>query len=124
MEHVRLKELAAQVAHDTLCSYCELLKEDSQHAWADIGELARERILRDVSMVLDDPAQSLQRLHFTWAMARAREGWRFGEKKSYSTKIDPELVPFVYLGREQRIKYALFSATVLSVMKHCATLKD
>jgi hypothetical protein len=53
-----------------------------------------------------------EELHESWCDFKVKEGWKFGNEKSFENKTHPCLVPYNQLPPEQKLKDFVFSEIV------------
>jgi len=51
-------------------------------------------------------------LHAKWVLHRESLGWKLGDKKSFTDKTDPLMIPWEKLGDRQKLKDKLFLSIV------------
>lgn len=112
MSNARI-EACARAAHEVNRAYCIAIGDTSQQSWDDAHEWQRESARNGVVSALggDTPEQS----HQVWLAEKVRTGWVYGPTKDPDAKTHPCMVPYAELPPEQRVKDALYLATVRMV---------
>jgi hypothetical protein len=103
-------EQIAELCHEVNRVYCHLLGDDSQLPWAEAPDWQKSSAIKGVAGVIagNTPEQS----HESWLAEKKETGWKFGPVKDAEKKEHPCFVPYAELSDEQRVKDALFVATV------------
>lgn len=107
---------AAKTAHEVNRAWCQANGDMSQSAWEDAPEWQKDSAVLGVKNVLANPDTTPEQSHISWSNHKLSEGWVYGEVKDPEAKTHPCLVPYGDLPPEQRIKDALFIASVKAVL--------
>lgn len=83
--------------------------------WVEAPEEMRDSVIDGVLYLLGNPEATPQESHANWLAFKEREGWSYGEVKSFRYKTHPCFVPYEQLPRDQRVKDALFHGIVRSL---------
>lgn len=105
-------EAIAMVCHEANRAYCRALGDESQPAWENAPDWARESAINGVQFHLDNPLSSPIDSHENWMREKVEAGWVYGEVKDPEAKTHPCLLPYHALPEEQRLKDSLFIAVV------------
>ena len=109
---------AAEAAHEVNRAYCAALGDTSQPAWADAPDWQRDSVVAGVQAIVDNPDMTPEQAHAGWLARKRADGWVYGPVKDTESKTHPCMVAYFDLPVSQRVKDALFGATVLGVLSH------
>jgi hypothetical protein len=106
-------EIAARNAHEANRAYCAALGDRSQPAWEVASEEQRDSCFVGVKGVLmgNGPEES----HLSWLAEKRKNGWKYAPLKDVEMREHPCMVPYGELPASQRMKDAVFVATVRAV---------
>lgn len=104
------REACAEAAHEMNRIYCASLGDMSQPIWRDAPDWQKSSAINGVKGALagNTPEQS----HESWSAEKVAAGWVYGEVKDPEKKTHHCLVPYADLPPAQRMKDALFIATL------------
>lgn len=112
-----LVERAAAAAHEANRVYClHVLGDASQPVWDDAPDWQKASAKLGVQAVIANPDQTPEESHASWLKHKRDTGWVYGPVKDPDVKEHPCMVPYDQLPVEQRVKDALFIATVKAVI--------
>lgn len=112
-----LVERAAAAAHEANRVYClHVLGDASQPAWDDAPGWQKDSAKLGVKAVMANPDQTPEQSHASWLQHKRDTGWVYGPVKDPDVKEHPCMVPYDQLPVGQRVKDALFIATVKAVI--------
>ena len=111
-----LAEIAARVAHEVNRAYCEHIGDDTQKPWKEAEQWERDSAHMGVRVLMENPDLTPAQQHSMWVAHKKKEGWRYGKEKDEKEKAHPCIVPFDELPEEQKLKDALFQASVKAVL--------
>ena len=106
----RYIERCAEFAHEVNRLFCRLTGDYSQPDWLGAPSWQRESARKGVAGALagNTPEES----HAGWLEEKTRTGWKYGPVKDPDRKEHPCMVPYAQLPPAQRVKDALFLASV------------
>jgi hypothetical protein len=111
-------EQIAKIAHQTMKAYSETLDDYSQINWEELTptqqQMVRDAVNNFLVAVEKGTILDEKNVHNNWMEARIKEGWTYGETKSYINKTDPMLVPFSQVPAEQTVKYKLLRKVIFA----------
>ncbi len=105
----------AEATHQANRSYCVIIGDNSQPAWADAPNWQKISAVKGVLGVFDGntPEQS----HESWLAEKKATGWKYGEVKDPEKKEHPCFVPYSELPEAQKIKDHVFVTTAKALLK-------
>lgn len=107
----------AAAAHMANRAYCIGIGDTSQPAWENAPDWQRESAILGVGAVLDGgPEHTPEKSHKGWLAQKVAEGWTYGPVKDPEKKQHPCMVPYAELPEAQRLKDAIFIATVRAMV--------
>ena len=112
-----LIEKIAETCHEVNRSYCEVMNDFSQVAWADAPQNIKQSAVDGVVFKLMNPEATSKDMHDNWCLFKKQDGWVFGEEKDAEKKTHPCLVEYEQLPQFQRAKDAIFSTIVTQMSK-------
>lgn len=105
-------EEIAKVCHETNRAYCSVIGDNSQKPWDEAPQWQRDSAIKGVAYHVHNPAARPSDSHNSWLAEKARDGWKYGDKKDEVKKEHPCFVPYEELATSQRVKDYLFKAVV------------
>lgn len=107
-------DACARAAHEANRSYCIAIGDTSVAPWEHATTWQRESIIIGVRDVLEQ-GNGPRQCHESWLRSKLADGWEYGATKDPEKKTHPSIVVYDALPPTQRVKDALFVATVLAV---------
>ena len=105
-------EKIAQKCHEANKAYCESIGDNSQPSWEDAPDWQKQSARMGVVLHMEKPDAGPEASHISWRAQKAKEGWKYGEKKCPEAKTHPCMVDFKDLPEEQQKKDVIFRDTV------------
>lgn len=105
-------EKIAKVCHEANRAYCQTLGDYSQPIWEDAPDWQKSSAIKGVEFNLANPDAPPSHSHDCWLEEKRKTGWKYGPIKDPEKKEHPCFVPYEQLPPEQKLKDALFKATV------------
>lgn len=105
-------ERIAKKCHEANKAYCESIGDNSQPSWEDAPDWQKQSARMGVKLHMENPAAGPEASHVSWRAQKAKEGWKYGEKKCPEAKTHPCMVDFKDLPEEQQKKDVIFRDTV------------
>lgn len=105
----------AEATHQTNRSYCAIIGDNSQPAWADAPNWQKISAVKGVLGVHkgNTPEQS----HESWLKEKRATGWKYGPVKDPEKKEHPCFVPYALLPPEQKLKDHVFVTTATALLE-------
>jgi hypothetical protein len=100
----------ARICHEANRAYCSTIGDDSQLAWNDAPQWARDSAIKGVQFAHDNPTSTPEKSHESWLKEKQETGWKYGPVKDVDLKEHPCFVPYSDLPHEQQVKDHLFQA--------------
>ena len=110
-------EPIACAAHMANRAYCIAQGDTSQPLWEDAPEWQKSSARNGVRAILTNPDTTPEQSHEGWLKQKTEEGWKYGAVKDPDKKEHPCFLPYAELPESQRMKDAIFGATVRSMAK-------
>jgi hypothetical protein len=107
----------ACAAHMANRAYCIALGDNSQPLWEDAPDWQQSSAKNGVRAILKNPDTTPEQSHEGWLKQKTEEGWKYGAVKDPEKKEHPCFLPYAELPEAQRVKDAIFGATVRSMAK-------
>lgn len=111
MNMARIED-AAQLAHEVNRAFCVSMGDGSHPPWDEAPDWQRDSVINGVRHALENPGVTAEDSHNNWMAQKMRDGWIFGPVKDARAKEHPSLLPYDQLTPTERVKDALFLATV------------
>lgn len=111
---VTIDEIVARACHEVNRSYCDLIGDYSQVAWADAPQWQRDSAINGVALAAKGATP--EELHESWSDQKRADGWAWGPVKDAEAKTHPCLVPYAELPAEQKVKDLLFHDVAYSLL--------
>lgn len=106
----------AETAHEVNRAYCRSIGEEDQPSWKDAEAWRRESCINGVWAIVAHPDTTPEQSHNNWVNQKLQDGWAWGPSKDPEKKEHPCMVPYSQLPEEQKVKDALFTAVVKSLI--------
>jgi hypothetical protein len=110
-------ETIACATHMANRAYCIALGDNSQPLWEDAPDWQQSSAKNGVRAILKNPDTTPEQSHEGWLKQKTEEGWKYGAVKDPEKKEHPCFLPYAELPEAQRVKDAIFGATVRSMAK-------
>lgn len=115
--HLRIVGIA-QCAYAVNQAYCQQLGDMSMLGWDNETEAVRTGYFLGVHAKLSKNLSPEQQ-HEMWCQSKFADGWKYGPVKNVEQKLNPALVDYSELPKEQKMKDFLFHAVVDSLKGLC-----
>lgn len=109
---------AAGLAHEVNRAVCRFACADtSQPSWPDAPQWQKDSALDGVKKFVESRyTMTPEESHDNWVWHKASNGWVYGDVKDPEKRTHPCMVPYADLPPQQKIKDALFVATVKAAL--------
>lgn len=106
----------AKVCYEVNNAYRSAVGEMTKVGWDKLGKEAKAALIKGIEESLKEP-KSAEQQHNTWLENMLAEGWKYAEKLNEKEKEHPQMVPFLGLPLEQRVKDSIFTAIIAAMGK-------
>ena len=112
----------AKLCYDVNKAYSAVIGDLSfKRSWEDAFNWEREANIDGVRYVVENPYITPDELHERWVRYKVENGWKYGIVKDEQAKTHPNIVPYLNIPREIRVKDHIFLEIVKSRLKQCET---
>jgi len=112
----KVAERVAEAAHGLNRAYCFAYGMDAGSAWKNTLSPEKESVIDGVKYIYENDVWDPRLSHDRWMELKLRDGWKWGEIKSWEHRTHPCLLPWHGLPRQQRIKDILFLGVVQTLL--------
>lgn len=93
-----------------------MLGETMSPHFTDQTIAQQEGMFLAIDSIKNGLVKTPQDSHNVWMQSRIKEGWTYGEVKSFKKKTSPCLIPYGELPVEQQVKDSLFIGIVTALL--------
>jgi len=105
-------EAICVVVHEANRTYRKRIGEDPGPAWADAPEEMKASIQNGVVWLIAHPDAPPSASHEEWYRHKQKAGWAWGPVKNAEKKLHPNMLEYVKLPFEQRMKDFIFISVI------------